>query len=110
MSRAEFAAKTKALAFQRAAGACEGCGARLTVTKFHYDHIVADGLSHDNSLDNCAVLCVPCHNEKTPGDVKAIAKAKRIERKYNGIRKRSMFACGRDSKFRKKVNGEVVRR
>jgi 5-methylcytosine-specific restriction enzyme A len=113
VSRAEFSAKTKALAFQRAAGHCEGtviddhggtvrCMARLTVGKFHYDHVIADGLSHDNSLENCAVLCVPCHSEKTPGDVRAIAKAKRIERKHNGIRKPRTLTRWR------RFNGEIV--
>lgn len=116
MSRLEFSAKTKAQAFVRAAGQCEGvvdgqrCAAKLTPGKFAYDHVVADGLRKDNSLDNCAVLCVACHAEKTPDDVRAIAKAKRIERKHNGIRKRSTFPCSRDSRWRKKINGKVVPR
>ena len=112
MSRHEFPAKTKAEAFKRANGCCEGegCGAKLTVGKFHYDHVIADGLRKDNSLGNCAVLCVACHGQKTPGDVRAIAKAKRTENKHRGIRKRSKFACSKDSPFKKKISGEVVRR
>jgi 5-methylcytosine-specific restriction protein A len=106
MARAEFSAKTKVLAFQRAAGFCEGivmhdqagmvlCGARLTVGKFAYDHVVADGLRKDNSLANCAVLCLPCHAAKTRGDVRAIARAKRIERKHLGISKAKGPIAGR---------------
>jgi 5-methylcytosine-specific restriction enzyme A len=101
MPRAEFSAKTKALAFQRAAGFCEGivdgerCGARLTVGKFAYDHIIADGLRKDNSLENAAVLCIQCHAAKTPGDVRAIARAKRIERKHLGITKSKRPIAGR---------------
>jgi 5-methylcytosine-specific restriction enzyme A len=117
MSRAEFSAKTKALAFQRAAGFCEGivkgerCGARLTVGKFAYDHVIADGLSHDNSLENCACLCLPCHADKTPGDVRVIAKAKRLERRHvQGIKKKSSMPGSRDSRFKKKLNGQVVLR
>src|ERR1700723_223491 len=94
MARAEFSNKTKALAFHRAGGFCEGmitprsrCGARLTVGKFAFDHVIADGLRKDNSLENCAVLCLVCHAAKTPGDVRAIARAKRIERKHLGITK-----------------------
>ncbi len=106
MVRAEFSAKTKVLAFQRAAGFCEGtviddqagmvrCCARLTVGKFAYDHVVADGLRKDNSLTNCAVLCLPCHAAKTRGDVRAIARAKRIERKHLGISKAKRPIAGR---------------
>lgn len=107
--RNEFTAKTKALAFQRAGGFCEGrfitgerCGARLTPGRFHYDHVIADGLSHDNSLDNCACLCLPCHSDKTPGDVKVIAKAKRLERRQMGIKKPRKITRWR------KFNGDIV--
>lgn len=121
MARLEFSAKTKAQAFLRADGFCEGtivddqggtvrCCARLTIGCFHYDHVIADGLRHDNSLANCAVLCFACHADKTLGDVCAIAKAKRIERKHRGIRRRSTFPCSRDSRWKKKIDGTVVPR
>jgi 5-methylcytosine-specific restriction endonuclease McrA len=114
--RQEFSAKVKAAAFLRADGFCEGivdgerCGAKLTVGKFAFDHVIADGLTGEPTLSNCAVLCLPCHSAKTPGDVKAIAKAKRIERKHRGIKKKSTFACSRDSRWKKKINGQVVPR
>lgn len=84
--RSEFKKQTKRDAFLRANGACEGCGARLSVGKFHYDHDIADGLGGDNSLQNCVVLCHVCHGEKTrKHDVPRIAKMKRIRDKHNGI-------------------------
>jgi 5-methylcytosine-specific restriction endonuclease McrA len=113
MSRREFSKQTKRDAFLRANGKCEGenCGARLTLGKFHYDHVIPDGLGGEPSLDNCAVLCMACHSEKTrKRDVPAIAKAKRIEDRQRGIRKPSTFACSRDSKFKRKINGSVVLR
>ena len=122
MSRHEFSAKTKAQAFARAAGFCEGnivdehgstarCGSRLTVGKFAYDHIIAEGLTGGKpTLENCAVLCLPCHTAKTRRDVSYIAKAKRVEKKHRGIRKKSKFACSKDSPYRKKIDGTVVRR
>ena len=122
MGRHEFSAKTKAQAFTRAAGFCEGnivdehgstarCSARLTVGKFAYDHIIAEGLTGGKpTLENCAVLCLPCHTAKTRRDVSYIAKAKRVEKKHLGIRKKSKFACSKDSPWRKKVDGTVVRR
>ena len=111
--RTEFPAKTKALAFQRASGCCEECksGVKLMVGDIFYDHRIADGLGGEPTLENCQVLCKRHHDAKTrKHDVPAIAKAKRIERKRIGIRKRSKFACSKDSRFKRKVSGEVVLR
>jgi hypothetical protein len=87
MSRREFSKQIKRDAFLRAKGKCEAesCGARLTLGKFHYDHVIPDGLGGEPTLDNCAVLCTACHGEKTrKRDVPAIAKAKRIEDRQRG--------------------------
>lgn len=91
MSRREFSKKTKRDAFVRAAGHCEGpgCGAKLTLGKFAYDHIDPDGLTGEPTLENCQVLCAPCHLEKTRLDVKHIAQAKRREDAHRGIRQTS---------------------
>jgi 5-methylcytosine-specific restriction endonuclease McrA len=88
--RKEFSKQTKRDAFLRANGCCEGesCGARLTIGKFHYDHSIADGLGGDPTLENCQVLCTPCHKIKTATqDVPAIAKTKRIQDRQRGIKK-----------------------
>jgi 5-methylcytosine-specific restriction endonuclease McrA len=83
MARQEFPAKVKALAFERAGGHCEQCTARLTVGKFHYDHVIPDALGGEPVLTNCAVLCTNCHGAKThKGDVPRIAKAVRTNRKH----------------------------
>lgn len=92
MRRAEFTAKTKVAAFQRANGRCEreGCGAKLTVGKYEFDHRLAAELGGDASLGNCVVLCLPCHREKTgKHDVPRIAKAKRQERAHLNAKPRS---------------------
>jgi 5-methylcytosine-specific restriction protein A len=88
MSRREFSKKTKRDAFVRADGHCEapGCGAKLTLGKFAYDHIDPDGLMGEPTLENCQVLCAPCHLEKTRVDVANIARAKRREDAHRGIR------------------------
>ncbi len=91
--RREFSARTKAQAWERANGFCEGlivrahtgnigrCDAPIDLGEFHYDHIDPDWFSKDNELDNCQVLCRQCHIEKTKLDVKHIAKSKRIIKK-----------------------------
>jgi 5-methylcytosine-specific restriction endonuclease McrA len=86
--RREFSKPVKRDALRRAAGKCEGknCGALFGV-KFHFDHIIADGLGGDPTLENCAVLCHVCHNDKTrKHDVPLIAKVKRISDKHLGIK------------------------
>lgn len=106
MSRREFSKAVKRDAFARAGGLCEGegCGAKLTIGKYHYDHRIPDALGGEPELWNCEVLCVPCHNAKTrKKDVPAIAKTKRIQDREKGIRKpRSMLGW-------RKFNGEIVR-
>jgi len=97
VKRREFPDKVKGLAFDRANGRCEGCGARLVVGKFAYDHVIADAIGGEPTLENCAVLCVACHGEKTPGDTTAAAKVKRISRKLvAGIKKPSTFRKPRE--------------
>ena len=104
MTRREFPKPIKREALRRAAGKCEGenCGALFGV-KFHFDHVIADGLGGEPTLDNCAVLCHPCHDEKTrKHDVPLIAKVRRISDKHNGIKKPRTIRTWR------KFNGEIV--
>ena len=109
--RNEFPAKVCAQAFERANGKCERCTAKLYVGKFAFDHRIPDAMGGRPALDNCDVLCVACHSIKTrTRDVPEIAKVKRVKAKLYGPRKRSTFAGSRDSKWRKKLNGQVVER
>lgn len=86
MSRREFPKAVKRDALKRAAKCCEECRV-VFGHKFHFDHIIADGLGGEPTLENCAVLCHACHKEKTTKhDVPLIAKGKRISDKFNGIR------------------------
>ena len=109
--RHEFSLKIKTLAAARAAGHCEDCTRLLTVGDYHYDHEIPDAMGGMATLENCRVLCKSCHTTKTTQiDAKRISKAKRNYRKAHGIRAKSKFSCSRDSVFKKKISGEVVRR
>ncbi len=109
--RREFPARIKAAAALRSNGHCEGCTARLMTGQYHYDHDTPDAMGGEPTLENCRVLCKACHSIKTrKSDVPQIAKAKRRERARFGIRPRSKFACSRDGKFKKKIDGSVVLR
>lgn len=109
MSRREFSTKTKVLAFDRCGGLCEGCGAPLSAAGgIEYDHVLAAALGGDNTLENCQVLCGKvCHKQKThTEDRPMISKSNRIRAKWRGAKKPSRP----QSKFKRKVNGEVVPR
>lgn len=109
--RHEFTARIKDAAALRANGHCEACTRRLSAGDYHYDHIIPDAIGGEATLDNCQVLCTSCHKLKTgSSDAPRIAKAKRNYRKSKGIRKRSRFACSREGRFKKKLDGTVVRR
>ncbi|HEY6009908.1 MAG TPA: HNH endonuclease signature motif containing protein [Nitrospirota bacterium] len=109
--RREFPGKVKARAFERAAGRCESCTAKLFPGNVHYDHVVPDALGGEPTLENCEALCKACHGTKTrTKDVPSIAKVKRIRLKNFGGGKRSTFPCSRTSRFKQKIGGRVVLR
>lgn len=93
MARSEFGKPVKRAALKRADGRCEGllpdtgerCPCLLVAGRYHFDHVIADGLGGKPEIANCAVLCVPCHDDKTKRDVKLIARAKRREDARLGI-------------------------
>lgn len=85
--RQEFTSKTKLAAWERSNGICDTCNL-LIKGRPEYDHILPCGLGGDNSLENCAVLCKPCHSLKThskDGDRAKMSKADRLKRKHLGI-------------------------
>jgi 5-methylcytosine-specific restriction enzyme A len=115
--RQEFSKQVRRDAFVRAGGQCEGrpygerCPVKLTIGKYHYDHDIPDGLGGEPTLENCVVLCIACHKDKTTKhDIPTIAKAKRVSDRHLGIRKPSKFACSKNSKFKKRLDGVVVLR
>jgi 5-methylcytosine-specific restriction protein A len=118
MSRQEFSKSTRREAMTRSNGLCEGilpdgakCSVNLWQKSRHFDHIIPCGIGGTNELSNCQVLCIQCHGAKTQKiDIPIIAKARRVSDRHNGIRKPSRFPGSRDSRWKKKMNGEVVPR
>jgi len=90
LSRREFTKAIKVAVVKRAMRNgnvyCEGCGA--LAKKWEIDHVRANGLLGDSTLDNARLLCRPCHVSKTAADVAIIAKAKRCEARNLGVRKK----------------------
>lgn len=112
MNRREFTRKTRAQAFERAAGCCECCSGKLKVGEAEYDHILPNELEGDNSLDNCQVLCRVCHRAKTTKDIQGIRKADRVRDNFSGAKKRKgrPLPGSKDSAWKRKLDGTVVRR
>lgn len=109
--RREFSKRTRLEAWTRCGGRCEGCDAILRPGHFDYDHDKPAAFGGGASIENCRVLCMDCHRTKTgTRDIPAIAKSNRVRARQAGIKKKSKFACSKDSGWKKKVTGEVVPR
>lgn len=88
--RKEFTRKVKSMAFERSGGRCEVCTAKLSPSKFEYDHVVPCALGGSNDLSNCRVTCSNCHGEKTfKTDIPMIRKSDRVRDKHNGAFRKS---------------------
>ena len=97
--------------FQRADGKCQVCTRKIRPGEaWACDHVVAlvNGGSHSES--NMQVICEWCHKKKTAVDVAIKRKTAAMRAKHVGVKKRSSFPASRDSRWKKKINGEVVER
>jgi hypothetical protein len=123
MGRREFTKPTRREALKRAKGRCEAVGEwyglepgkRCETPLAHgveFDHVDLDANSRDNSLENCAAVCIPCHRHKTAKhDIPLAAKTLRQQDKFNGIRRSSRPLPGsKASGWRKRMDGTVERR
>lgn len=98
MSRNEFTKKTQRLALARSGKNCEAIGAMYGLEPgkrcnndlaygVEFDHIVLDANSKDNTLENCAAVCVKCHRWKTANhDIPMAARTVRMQDKARGIK------------------------
>lgn len=98
MNRAKFTKPVKREALKRAKNQCEAvgamyglpanerCGNKLSFG-VEFDHVILDANSKDNSLENCASVCIRCHEWKTAKyDIPKAAKTVRQQDKNLGIR------------------------
>ncbi|MGU3287116.1 HNH endonuclease signature motif containing protein [Methylobacterium mesophilicum] len=86
------------------------CPCALQTGWFQYDHIVPAALSDDASLENCQVLCRPCHAAKTVMDVGVIARVRRMRDRHLGIadRNRRPVPGSKASPFKRLIGGGVI--
>ena len=70
---------------------------------------LANGGEHRES--NLQPVLREAHRKKTAEDVKLKAKADRVRKKHLGLKTpKSPLPCGKGSKWKRKINGETVRR
>jgi 5-methylcytosine-specific restriction endonuclease McrA len=96
---------------RKAGDCCQKCLRPIAgKLRAEFDHIVPLILGGPHRETNIQLLCNECHRAKTTLDVKLNAKVARVRKISLGIRKPSKFACGRDSRWKKKIDGSVVLR
>ena len=97
--------------FNRANGICHISGRKITAADtWELEHVKALCNGGEHRESNMAPALAKPHKAKTAADLAQKAKNDRVSKRHLGIRKRSTFACSRDSRFKKKIDGSVVLR
>jgi 5-methylcytosine-specific restriction protein A len=93
-------------------GMCCVCGLKIMQNERWIDeHVAPLWLNGTNDLDNRGVAHERCASKKTSAEAKTRAKVRRVAQRHMGARKpKSIVPGSRASKWKKKVDGTVVRR
>lgn len=93
-------------------GRCADCERKLCVgERPQFDHVVALVNGGEHRESNLRMLCPWCHILKTRADVTEKSRAAKRAKSHRGLRnKRSRWPYGRNSPWKKKISGELVRR
>jgi 5-methylcytosine-specific restriction enzyme A len=115
MKRLKISSKMRLEMFFKANNQCQSCQAKIHPgQKWEIDHIIPLALGGDNAPQNLQILCKICHEFKiNTQDLSIIAKIKRIKIKHLGgytEPKGTRLPCGKKSPWKKKINGQIVRR
>lgn len=104
-------ARVRLRVFARHGGICHISGLKIGVSDaWDCDHVLALCNGGEHRENNLAPALRDRHRKKTELDVAEKAKNDRVRKKHLGIKKPSRFFGSRDSGWKKKINGEVVRR
>ena len=79
--------------------------------RYELEHVIPLAGGGTDEDDNLRPVLASAHLEKTKADLARIAKGKRIEQKHKGAQRSARpMPFGRGSKFKRKMNGEIVER
>lgn len=112
MPRKPISGKERARIFELHGGICHICGGKIHAGEaWDIEHVIPYALTQDDSDQNRQLAHRKCHKAKTSADRRTIAKANRVRNKYRGYtRPKGQMAGCKNSKWKKKLNGEVVER
>lgn len=97
--------------FEREKGVCHESGRKIgPADQWDLDHGVAIADGGENRESNLFPVLRDKHREKTAKENAARAIVRRKRSKHIGIRKQSSMPGSRDSKWKRKMDGTVVRR
>jgi len=103
--------RVKVRIFERHEGRCYLSGLKINPgDKWECEHQLALSLGGEHRESNLAPALVAPHKIKTTADRRMKAKNDRVRKRHLGIRKTSRFPGSRDSAWKKKIDGTVVRR
>jgi 5-methylcytosine-specific restriction protein A len=94
-------------------GVCHICHRPIALGEpWHVEHVKARGFRGSDEDENLRPAHIDCHAGKTRTERKAMAKADAARAFHLDTkpRPRRPFPGGRDSRFKKKVSGEVILR
>lgn len=96
--------------FQRYDGCCQcGCGRKIRPGEaWDCEDTIAIINGGERRESNLKPWLNEHHPKKTAQDVAEKSRVYRKAAKHAGIKKPSKFACSRNSRFKKKISGEVV--
>ncbi len=97
--------------FEKAGGLCHICSTRIFPSDpWEVEHIIPLALGGADEPKNMGPAHKVCHAFKTSVNAGEIARAKRRKAKHIGIKKPGTFPGGRQSKWKRKMDGSVVLR
>lgn len=97
--------------FDRVGGRCHRCRRKINAgDKWVCEHLTALINGGLNAESNLGVTCEWCLPVKNAQDVAEKSKVYKRRKSHLGIRKPSRLACSKDSPWKKKLDGTVVRR
>ena len=104
-------ARVKLRVFQAHSGICHIAKRKIRPGEpWDAEHVIAIINGGENRESNLAPALRSKHPEKTARDMAEKSRTYRKRKSNLGIKKRSTFACSRDSKFKKRIDGTVVLR
>ncbi|WP_373696708.1 HNH endonuclease [Microvirga yunnanensis] len=111
--RARLSPRVRLAVWERARGVCVLCNRRIDGVRERWiiEHIRALELGGRDAPDNMGPAHTTCAAAKTRDDHQHAAKAKRQKIRHLGAdRSKHPLPCGRQSRWKRKINGTIVPR